>query len=163
MAEPPRARKHKKLNLPCLLEKGMIKQLETFMSQAKTTRPATGPSGLIFVVDDNALLGELAQTVLKGEGYAVQSFTDPKAVLKAIKEADPKPVALVTDYEMGEMNGLELIVSSHKIHPSLKTVLLSGTIDGSFIAGHPAKVNKFLVKPYLPAQLTSTVGELLRP
>ena len=38
----------------------------------------------------------------------------------------------------------------------------SGTIDGSFIASHPAKVNKFLGKPYLPAQLKSTVGELLR-
>jgi DNA-binding NtrC family response regulator len=132
------------------------------MSQAKTTRPATGPSGLIFVVDDNALLGDLAQMVLQGEGYAVQSFTDPKAVLKAMKEANPKPVALVTDYEMGEMNGLELIVSSHKIHPSLKTVLLSGTIDGAFIANHPAKVNRFLGKPYLPAQLKSMVGELLQ-
>ncbi len=132
------------------------------MSQAKATRQTEKPSGLIFVVDDNALLGELAETVLKGEGYAVQSFTDPKAVLTAMKAADPKPVALVTDYEMGEMNGLELIVSSHKIVPSLKTVLLSGTIDGSFIASHPAKVNKFLGKPYLPAQLKSTVGELLR-
>jgi YesN/AraC family two-component response regulator len=83
--------------------------------------------------------------------------------LKAIEEADPKPVALVTDYEMGEMNGLELIVSSHKILPSLKTVLLSGTIDGAFIARHPAKVHRFLGKPYLPAQLKSMVGELLQP
>ena len=60
------------------------------------------------------------------------------------------------------MNGLELIISSHKIHPSLKTVLLSGTIDGAFIAGHPAKVDRFLGKPYLPAQLKSAVGELLQ-
>jgi len=133
------------------------------MSQTKATRrPAPGPSGLIFVVDDNALLVEFAGAVLKGEGYEVRFFTDPKAALKALQEADPKPVALVTDYEMGEMNGLELIVSSHKIHPALKTVLLSGTINGAFIAGHPAKVDRFLGKPYLPAQLKSAVGKLLR-
>jgi len=132
------------------------------MSRAKITPKASKPSGLIFIVDDNALLGELAGSVLKEEGYTVQSFTDPKDVLKAMREADPKPVALVTDYEMGEMNGLELIVSSHKIHPPLKTLLLSGTIDGAFVASHPAKVNRFLGKPYLPAQLKSMVGELLQ-
>jgi DNA-binding NtrC family response regulator len=133
------------------------------MSKPKPTRQAPGSSGLIFIVDDNAVLVEYAGMVLKGEGYDVKSFTDPKAVLQAMHEANPKPVALVTDYEMGEMNGLELIVSSHKIHPSLKTVLLSGTIDGSFITNHPAKVNRFLGKPYLPAQLKSMVGELLQP
>ncbi|MGP8198320.1 MAG: response regulator [Limisphaerales bacterium] len=132
------------------------------MSHTKSTRKTAAPSGLIFVVDDNALLVEFAGTVLKGEGYEVRIFTDPKAALQAMEEADPKPVALVTDYEMGEMNGLQLIESSHKINPSLKTVLLSGTIDGSFISGHPAKVDRFLGKPYLPPQLKSTLGELLR-
>ena len=131
------------------------------MSRTKTTRRARGPSGLIFIVDDNALLVEYAGTVLKSEGYEVKYFTDPKAVLKAMREARPKPVALVTDYDMGEMNGLDLIVSSHKIHPSLKTVLLSGTVDKNFIAQHPARVHKFLGKPYQPAQLKRLVGDLL--
>jgi CheY-like chemotaxis protein len=144
------------------LEKHTLINQKTIMSKTKAPRPAPAPSGLIFVVDDNALLVEFAGAVLKGEGYEVRFFTDPKAALKAMQEADPKPVALVTDYEMGEMNGLELIVSAHKIHPSLKTVLLSGTIDGAFIARHPAKVHRFLGKPYLPAQLKGTVGELLQ-
>jgi CheY-like chemotaxis protein len=133
------------------------------MNSTKATRQDPEMHGLIFVVDDNALLVEYAGTVLKGEGYEVQFFTDPKAALKAMQDANPKPVALVTDYEMGEMNGLQLIDSSVKINPSLKTVLLSGTIDSAFVAGHPTKVNKFLGKPYLPAQLKSMVGELLHP
>ena len=33
-------------------------------------------------------------------------------------------MVLVTDYDMSEMNGLELIVHCHQIHPALKTVLL---------------------------------------
>ena len=131
------------------------------MSRSKATRHARGPSGLIFIVDDNALLVEYAVTVLRGEGYEVRQFTDPKAVLKAMKESKAKPVALVTDYDMGELNGLDLIVLSHKIHPALKTVLLSGTIDRDFVARHPAKVHRFLGKPYHPAQLRTIVGELL--
>jgi DNA-binding NtrC family response regulator len=131
------------------------------MRRTRVTRHARGPSGLIFIVDDNMLLVEYAGAVLKGEGYEVRFFTDPKEALKAIKESNPKPVALVTDYDMGEMNGLDLIVLSHKIHPSLKTVLLSGTIDRTFVSKHPAKVHRFLGKPYQPAQLKSMVGELL--
>ena len=123
---------------------------------------APAPAKLIYVVDDNAILAQYAAEVLKKEGYLVQSFTDPKAVLEALQTADPKPAAPVTDYEMGDINGLDLIVFSHKIEPSLKTVLLSGTIDGAFISKHPAKVNRFIGKPYQPPQLKSTVGELLQ-
>ncbi len=84
--------------------------------------------------------------------------------MKAIQDANPKPAALITDYDMGEMNGLELIDCSHKVHPALRTVLLSGTIDGAcFVANHPTKVNRFLVKPYLPDQLKTTLEEALQP
>jgi DNA-binding NtrC family response regulator len=82
--------------------------------------------------------------------------------LRAIHDANPKPAVLVTDYEMGEMNGLELIQSSHRIHPSLKTLLVSGTVDGSITSKHAAKVHRFLGKPYEPAQLQKIVAELMR-
>jgi DNA-binding NtrC family response regulator len=127
-----------------------------------TTRVGLAGAGLIFVVDDNATLGEFAKIVLKGDGYSVQSFTDPTHVLQAMAAAEPKPVALVTDYDMGHMNGLELIVSSHKIHPGLKTVLLSGTINGEFISQHPARVDRFLGKPYQATELKTIVGQLLQ-
>lgn len=131
------------------------------MTRSQVTRQARNSPKVIYIVDDNALLVEYAGTVLKSEGYEVKYFTDPKAVVQAMREARPKPAAIVTDYDMGEMNGLDLIVSLHKIHPSLKTLLLSGTIDRNFIARHPAKVHKFLGKPYQPAQLKRIVGELL--
>lgn len=114
------------------------------------------------MVDDNALLAEFATAVLEAAGYHVRQFVDPRAVLLALHEADPKPTVLVTDYEMGEMNGLELIQSSHKIHPSLKTLMLSGTVDGSIVLSHAAKVHRFLGKPYEPAELQKTVEELMR-
>jgi DNA-binding NtrC family response regulator len=119
---------------------------------------------LIFIVDDEPMLVEFAASILQSAGCSVQSFTDPALLLKALGESAPKPSLLVTDYDLGlhAMNGLELIVNCHKIHPSLKTVLASGTVDGSVTLHHPAKVDRFLSKPYPPAQLRAIVAELLK-
>jgi DNA-binding NtrC family response regulator len=121
---------------------------------------ATSPRG-VFVVDDNVALSKLAALVLESAGYKVRHFSDPKAVLKAIHEANPKPCLLVTDYEMDGMNGVELIRSSHKVHPDLKTLLVSGSVDASIMILHPGEVHRFLGKPYEPAQLRNIVAELL--
>jgi DNA-binding NtrC family response regulator len=133
-----------------------------YMTRRKPAPTARSGRDSIFVVDDNTLLGEFAAAVLEAAGFKVEQFTDPRAVLRAIQEADPKPAVLVTDYDMGPMNGLELILSSHKVHPALKTVLLSGTMDDSIMETHPAKVNRFLGKPYEPLQLQKAVADLIR-
>jgi DNA-binding NtrC family response regulator len=135
------------------------------MSQSKPGPPERETGSLqmlIFVVDDNELLVEFASTVLKSAGYRVQGFCQPQDVVKALREGQEKPSLLVTDYDMEGMNGLELIVNCHQILPTLKTILLSGTIDGSLASLHPARVHRFLGKPYQPAQLKILVAELLR-
>jgi DNA-binding NtrC family response regulator len=132
------------------------------MKKRKSARQDPTGGGSVFVVDDNIMLAEFATKVLEAAGFKVEHFSDPKAALRAIGEADPKPAVLVTDYEMGEMNGLELIESSQKVHPTLETVLLSGTVDASILLNHPARVGRFLGKPYEPLQLQNAVAELLR-
>jgi DNA-binding NtrC family response regulator len=132
------------------------------MKKRKSDVQNQAHKGMIFVVDDNATLVEFATAVLEASGYSVNGFCDPKAALRAMNETNPKPVVLVTDYEMGEMNGLELIQSSHEIHPALKTVLVSGTVDSSITLSHAAKVHRFLGKPYEPAQLQKAVAELMQ-
>ncbi len=127
---------------------------------SKPTRHA--PAGSVFVVDDNAMLVELAATVLESAGYCVNQFLDPAEALLAMKSANPKPAVLVTDYDMKGMNGLDLINFSHKVHPALKTILVSGSVDSSVTATHVAQVDRFLGKPYGPAELQSLVAQLMR-
>ena len=136
------------------------------MSQSNAA-PASAESGspsLIFVVDDSAMLVEFAAMVLQSAGYTVRQFTEPGLLLKALGEGARRPSLLVTDYDMGThvMNGLDLIVNCHKIHPTLKTILASGTVDGSVTLHHPARVDRFLSKPYPPAQLRAMAADLLK-
>jgi len=131
------------------------------MKNHKSAKLDPATRGLVFLVDDNVLLVELAATILNAVGYTTRYFSDPKVALDAIRVANPKPDVLVTDYEMGDMNGLDLILSSHKIHPSLKTILISGTVDGSITLTHPATVHRFLGKPFNPTQLQNLVAELM--
>ena len=131
------------------------------MKKRKSAGLVPAHKGTVFVVDDNALLVEFAATVLEAAGYRVRRFSNPAAALRAMHEAKPKPAVLVTDYEMGEMNGLILIESSHKIHPTLKTLLLSGTVDASITLSRQTKVHRFLGKPYEPAALQKAVAELM--
>ncbi len=118
--------------------------------------------GAVFVVDDNALLVQFAATALEADGYVVTFFCDPKAALRAMNAANPKPAVLVTDYEMDGMNGLELIRSSQKIHPCLKTILLSGTVNESITLTNPVKVHLFMGKPYKAAELQGAVAKLMK-
>ena len=130
-------------------------------SAASSNKAEQNQGTLIFVVDDNKLLIEFATTVLESNGYTVKPFSDPRDLLKVLRETSPPPALLVTDYDMDGMNGLDLIVTAQQLLPNLKTLLISGTVDASIAASHPARVGSFLEKPYKPNQLKAIVAQLL--
>ena len=114
----------------------------------------------ILLVDDNILGSTARGMILKEHGYEVETALSGEEAW-GIFQKDHFDI-VVTDFRMKGMTGLELIISSHKIHPQLKTVLTSGSVDAEVAAKHSREVHKFLGKPYLPAQLTAMVGELLQ-
>ena len=119
----------------------------------KGVRPAGEKLPLIYLVDDQPMLLDLAEMSLQSEGYSLKKFTDPEVALKAFLKARPKPVLLITDYAMGKMNGLELIEKCKKAKPDLKSILISGTAGAEIVLESPVKVDRFLGKPYQPPRL----------
>ena len=134
------------------------------MSQSESTNAHRDKprKELIFVVDDEPLLVEMAQTVLDAEGYQIRAFCDPENALQAIEESDRKPDLLITDCLMGSMDGLELIDRCRRVQPGLKTLLLSGTVDESFLRQQAVKPDKFLPKPYRVKTLLKVVEDILQ-
>ena len=118
---------------------------------------------LIYVVDDEPMLLELATVVLEPLGYTVKTFRDPETALQNFVRAQPQPDLVITDYAMHKINGLELIHACKKIQPKQKFLLLSGTVDEQVYRDAPFKPDRFLAKPYKARQLIQAVRALLEP
>lgn len=116
---------------------------------------------LVFIVDDEALLGQLAETLLSEAGYRTKTFLDPVDVLREIRDDGARPALLVTDYVMGTMTGLELIEECKKYHPTLRTILLSGTVSENYLHQFSTQPDHFLAKPYPPSKFVTTVKNTL--
>ncbi len=113
----------------------------------------------VFVVDDEPMLLELAEVILKPLGCQVRTFRDPEVALKEVAIAPPE--VIITDYAMGRMSGMDLIRECRRLNPRQKLILVSGTVDGQVFADAPAKSNEFLSKPYQIQELTECVRRLL--
>jgi CheY-like chemotaxis protein len=133
------------------------------MNEPKTNSLESGPRGgaLIYVVDDEPMLLELASVILEPLGYTLETFCGPEAALRAFQAADPPPVLLITDYAMHAMTGLELVEACRQIRPRQKALLVSGTVGPDIFRNAPVKPDRFLAKPYQAKQLIDTVQAML--
>ncbi|HEX3889734.1 MAG TPA: response regulator [Verrucomicrobiae bacterium] len=122
-------------------------------ASSKKSAPAT-----VFVVDDEPLLLDLASAILQPLGFDVQTFRDPQQALREFQAA--KPAVVVTDYAMGEMNGLDLVRECRRVNPRQKMLLVSGTVDETIYDGLPVKPDRFLAKPYQVRNFVESVQEL---
>jgi len=123
-------------------------------SQSNVAAPPT-----VFVVDDEPMLLELAEVILKPLGCTVRTFRDPEVALK--EAAVARPEVIITDYAMGRMTGMDLIRECRRLDSRQKMILVSGTVDGQVFADAPAKPDEFLSKPYQIQELTACVRRLL--
>jgi len=133
------------------------------MNQVKTegSPPATKAGALVYVVDDEPMVGDVVQAILKMGGYESVLFQDPNAAFKAISEANPKPTLLLTDFQMPQMTGRELIQHCKKAYPLLKTILYSGNVQEDTVALYPSRPDRFLRKPFTPKTLIDLVESVL--
>jgi two-component system, response regulator YesN len=130
------------------------------MSQSQNPR-AGKASAMIFVVDDEPMLLDMAVAILQPAGFQVRVFRDPGQALAEFAAAQTPPQVLVTDYSMGGMTGLDLIRECKRLQPRQKSILLSGTVDADIYADSPVKPDRFLAKPYQIHELMATIQELL--
>jgi CheY-like chemotaxis protein len=130
-------------------------------SRSGDTQSVKNSSGLIYVVDDEPMLLELANAILQPQGYQIKVFRDPEVALQTFTAANPRPDLLITDYAMHTMNGMELIEQFRRLEPRQKILLVSGTVAEDIFETSQVKPDRFLSKPYQASQLVELVKELL--
>ena len=116
---------------------------------------------LIYVVDDEPMLLELASVILQPLGYTVKTFRDATSALQAFTDAKPSPALVITDYSMHAMNGMDLINACRQLQPRQKILLISGTVGEDIFRDSPEKPNQFVAKPYHAKQLVDAVESIL--
>jgi DNA-binding NtrC family response regulator len=124
----------------------------------KPVVPAKG--ALVFVVDDNALLGEITRQLIATAGYETKLFHQGLPARAELLAMARPPVVLVTDFDIGDINGLDLIGDVRAKLPGLKTLLVSGTAKPEALAAHPVKPDQFLAKPFRADDLLGALDRL---
>ncbi len=121
------------------------------------TSPQRGTSTAILVVDDDALITLNIVDHLTDIGYRVfEAYSGREAL--AILEAHPEIGALITDYSMPLMTGVELAEKARVMRPCLKVLLATGYADlPEGIACEFMRIEK----PFREDELTAKLDELL--
>lgn len=97
-------------------------------------------------MDDEPANLESLERILRSEGAAVRTFTDPKVALTEARRGNVDIV--ITDLRMGSMSGMELLAAIKAVDPTVEVILITayGTVD---IAVEAMKkgANDFITKP----------------
>lgn len=132
-------------------------------AELPTDRPSVPRSDrLIYVVDDQAMIGEFVEVILKLEGFEPKFFLDPETAFKAFLKESPRPALLLTDFLMPFTNGMELIARCKAIDPGLKTILYSGNVSEEIVENYTVHPDGFLKKPFLPSAAIQIVRSVLQ-
>ncbi len=104
--------------------------------------------------------GNTMGEMLRALGYTVLEASRPQEALQLA--ATHTPDLLITDVMLPEVRGGELARALQGMHPSLKTLFVSGYTENTIIERGELKPGvAFLAKPFTMAQLSAKVREVL--
>jgi PAS domain S-box-containing protein len=139
-----------------------------FGAQAKSTTARAaeaiqkGMGETVLLVEDDALILEMARAMLEHLGYEVITASSPGEGLLLAQENGGRIQLLITDVVMPEMNGREMASLICEANPGLKCLFASGyTADVIAHRGILEDGVNFLQKPYSMKALASKVREIL--
>jgi two-component system response regulator AtoC len=127
---------------------------------AKEGVPSDAPT--VLVVDDEPNLRRVLSAVLERDGYNVLLADGGRDALKKAKAHNGRLDLMVTDFLMPDMNGLELLEATLKLHPKLRTLIISGhgTIRSAVDAMRLGAYD-FVTKPFDVEQVRTIVRRAL--
>lgn len=116
----------------------------------------------ILLVEDEAEVRSLMQTILERHGYRVHAFGTPHEAIAAAESLAQPPHLLLTDVMMPQLKGPELAVHLRERFPALRTLYITGYSDAAVLRLGIREDGALLVqKPFTAATLACTVRTAL--
>lgn len=126
---------------------------ETGAESEDETAPGWRGSGLVLVVDDNAVLRKVMGEHVVRLGFDTCFAGDGIEAIAAAQERLGELVAVLIDVAMPRMGGEKAIVELKRIDPKVPVILMSGLSRAQISVAATALADGFLEKPFTQADL----------
>lgn len=119
-----------------------------------------GREHILFVEDDIDQL-ETTPRLLESLGYTVTAVGSPIEALDLVKNGSERYELVITDYDMPEINGIELAEGIRPFAPELPVLLVSGRTEAWSGASSVSNIRKVLSKPYNKTIIADSIRIIL--
>jgi len=127
-----------------------------------TTPLIRGADELILLADDEPVLLDLEEKVLRAHGYRVLKARDGQEALRLYEDHQREIAAIVLDALMPGVTGIEAARRIRERDARARILLVTGyNPEESGLGGIRVENVHILQKPYTPRQLLETIGHLL--
>tara|TARA_Y100001934_G_scaffold219335_2_gene260938 strand:+ start:585 stop:1895 length:1311 start_codon:yes stop_codon:yes gene_type:complete len=115
----------------------------------------------LMIVDDDEIVLNSAKEQLQALGYHVTAVNHPQLALQHLQTETFS--VILADYEMPELNGLQLFASVEESHPDTSRLIFSSGISMMELSEAIAsgRVYRHVSKPWLKEDLQATVGNAM--
>ena len=102
----------------------------------------------VLLVDDDPIVLESLSLSLGDEGYTVTTATSGQQAIELCRQQDFE--AVVCDIRMPGMNGIQTLQAIKKIHPAMRTIVITGYADDIDTPMEAIRlgVDDYLLKPF---------------
>ena len=123
--------------------------------------PTSGPPHTVLVVDDEPHVVSSLRRTLAASGHRILGTVDPLEAL-AIIAREPVDV-LISDIDMPDINGVELVLQVRRTHPGIARILLTGRghLDTAMRGINEGEVFRYLTKPWDRDELLATIDQAI--
>jgi len=117
----------------------------------------------VLIVDDDPLIVEVLEEVLREEGFRARGMTDPVAALDRLRHCAPseRPDLILLDCVMPSLSGGEFLDALRASEIETPVVLLTALSDPSFCV--PPGAAHVINKPFNLEELVEEVNASARP
>lgn len=111
----------------------------------------------ILVVDDDTLVLDVFESMLKSQGHHILAATDPATAMTLVEEYGKSPDVLLVDVALEGASGIDFAEAVRAEFPSIGVVFTTGFAHREPMARR-AGIGEVLRKPFRPQQLFDIIG-----
>ncbi|MEM1180330.1 MAG: response regulator [Acidobacteriota bacterium] len=120
------------------------------------------PTGTILVVDDEAVVRDVVELILRNTGFKVLTASGGQRAIEIFEAQHASIAGVVMDLTMPGMDGLATFERMREISPDVRVLLSSGYSGDTLIERYLDKgFAGFVAKPYRPATLRAALRNAL--